>query len=58
MIMSPERLKDILKDLPVWDQKYGDVLKRDVDQVIDEEVLLDEAVSESMEGPYIRSVSC
>ena len=41
---EPERLKDILKDLPVWDEKYGDVLKRDVDQVIDEEVLLDEAV--------------
>jgi len=38
------RLKDILKDLPVWDQKYGDVLKRDVDQVIDEEILLDEAI--------------
>jgi len=41
---DPERLKDILKDLPVWDQKYGDVLKRDVDQVIDEEILLDEAI--------------
>lgn len=37
-------LKDILKDLPVWDQKYGDVLKRDVDQVIDEEILLDQAI--------------
>ena len=24
---EPERLKDILKDLPVWDEKYGDVLK-------------------------------
>ena len=22
---EPERLKDILKDLPVWDEKYGDV---------------------------------
>ena len=43
---EPERLKDILKDLPVWDEKYGDVLKRDVDQVIDEEVLLDEAVKQ------------
>ena len=41
---EPERLKDVLKDLPVWDEKYGDVLKRDVDRVIDEEVLLDEAV--------------
>jgi hypothetical protein len=39
-------LKDILKDLPVWDEKYGDVLKRDVDQVIDEEILLDEAVKQ------------
>ena len=38
------RLKDVLKDLPVWDEMYGDVLKRDVDSVIDEEVLLDEAV--------------
>ena len=44
---NPERLKDILKDLPVWDEKYGDVLKRDVDQVIDEEVLLDEAVAKA-----------
>ena len=44
---DPERLKDILKDLPVWDKKYGDVLKRDVDQVIDEEVLLDEAVAKA-----------
>jgi len=43
---EPERLKDILKDLPVWDEKYGDVLKRDVDQVIDEEILLDEAVNQ------------
>ena len=43
---EPERLKDILKDLPVWDEKYGDVLKRDVDQVIDEEILLDEAVKQ------------
>jgi len=42
---DPERLKDILKDLPVWDEKFGDVLKRDVDQVIDEEILLDEAVA-------------
>jgi len=30
----------------VWDEKYGDVLKRDVDQVIDEEILLDEAVKQ------------
>ena len=44
---DPERLKNILKDLPVWDEKYGDVLKRDVDQVIDEEVLLDEAVAKA-----------
>ena len=43
---EPERLKDILKDLPVWDEKYGDVLKRGVDQVIDEEILLDEAVKQ------------
>lgn len=41
---EPERLKDVLKDLPVWDEMYGDVLKRDVDRVIDEEILLDEAV--------------
>jgi DNA-dependent RNA polymerase auxiliary subunit epsilon len=38
------RLKDVLKDLPVWDEMYGDVLKRDVDNIIDEEILLDEAV--------------
>jgi hypothetical protein len=42
---DPNKLKDVLKDLPVWDEKYGDVLKRDVDRVLDEEVLLDEAVA-------------
>jgi len=41
---QPDKLKDVLKDLPVWDEKYGDVLKRDVDRVIDEEILLDEAI--------------
>ena len=41
------RLKDILKDLPVWDEKYGDVINRSVDRVIDEEVLLDEVVEKA-----------
>ena len=41
---EPHRLKDILRNLPVWDEKYGDVLNRDVDRVLDEEILLDEAV--------------
>ena len=42
-----DRLKDILKDLPVWDEKYGDVINRSVDRVIDEEVLLDEVVEKA-----------
>ena len=42
-----DRLKDILKDLPVWDEKYGDVINRSVDRVIDEEVLLDEVVDKA-----------
>jgi len=41
---KPEKLKDVLKNLPVWDEMYGNVLKKDVDRVIDEEILLDEAV--------------
>jgi len=42
---EPERLKNVLKDLPVWDEKYGDVLQHSIDRVDDEEVLLDMAVA-------------
>lgn len=41
---QPEKLKNVLKDLPVWDEKYGDVLQHSIDRVDDEEILLDEAV--------------
>jgi len=44
---KPEMLKSVLKDLPVWDQKYGDVLQHSIDRVDDEEILLDMAVDEA-----------
>jgi len=44
---EPERLKNVLKDLPVWDEKYGDVLQHSIDRVDDEEVLLDMAVAKA-----------
>ena len=34
----------VLPDFDGMDEMYGDVLQRDVDRVIDEEILLDEAV--------------
>ena len=42
---QPEKLKNVLKDLPVWDERYGDVLQHSIDRVDDEEILLDEAVA-------------
>ena len=35
-----DRLKDILKDLPVWDKKYGDISSEIGINVRDEEILL------------------
>lgn len=32
-----QRLKNIIKNLPIWDEKYGDVTKYSVDRIIDEE---------------------
>ena len=42
-----ERLKRVLKNLPVWDEKYGDIINRGYDRVVDEEVLLDEVVEKA-----------
>jgi hypothetical protein len=41
---DPERIKNILKDLPVWNEKYGDPAQQSAERVADEEVLLDMAV--------------
>jgi len=44
---EPERLKNVLKDLPVWDEKYGDPAQHSAERVGDEEILLDMAVEKA-----------
>lgn len=44
---EPERLKNILKDLPVWNEKYGDPAQHSAERVNDEEILLDMAVEKA-----------